>query len=377
MKYSFFKKYFMIKVQNLSKSFGPTKAVDDLSFEIQSGEVVGFLGPNGAGKTTTIRLLTGFLSPDNGTIDINNINVAQNPTHAQKQIGYLAENNPMYKDMLVSEFLDLIADLNEIDKNKRKQAFDFVVSAVNIENVYYKQLSQLSKGFKQRVGIASVLIHQPQIIIMDEPTEGLDPNQRTEIRTLIKQLAKEHTIILSTHVMQEAQAVCSRMIIINNGQLVADGTADELARKSQREKIISMELEGDGIDFRLNNLPEVQKAEIQPIEDRKMKVKLIVNEQTLIQPIISSLVHEHKWVIWKMFEEQDKLEDIFQKLTQESINNQQPTNNESSISNDQSPMNNQSLISDQFSIADNQSLSENVDDQKKAQDDNLFNQDNK
>ena len=194
----------MLTVQRLTKSFGSTKAVDDLSFSIAAGEIVGFLGPNGAGKTTTMRLIAGYLSPDSGKILIDNKPVGEEGSDARRHIGYLPENNPLYRDMLVSEFLTLSADLKGIPSEKRAEAFDFAVRAVDIGDVYYRPVGELSKGYKQRVGMAVALLHRPSILILDEPTEGLDPNQRTEIRTLIKSLAKDRTILLSTHVMQEA-----------------------------------------------------------------------------------------------------------------------------------------------------------------------------
>lgn len=305
----------MIKVSNLTKKFVNTKAVDDLSFEISSGEVLGFLGPNGAGKTTTMRMLTGFLSPDKGKITIDGVDIEKDPIEAQKKIGYLPENNPLYKNMQVAEFLDLAASLHQIPKEKKKDAFDFVVKAVGIEKVFYRPISELSKGYKQRVGIAAALIHKPQIIIMDEPTEGLDPNQRGEIRQLIKDLAKEHTIILSTHVMQEASAVCSRLIIINQGKLVADGTADDLSRLSQKEKILNFDLEGQDIENKLRSLVYVRKLEVGKKEGSRLQGKLILEEGHAAQKEIARLTWENHWIIWGLHEEEQKLEDIFQVLT--------------------------------------------------------------
>jgi len=305
----------MIKVTNLTKKFGNVKAVDDLSFEIHSGEVLGFLGPNGAGKTTTMRMLTGFLSADKGKITIDGVDIEKDPIAAQKKIGYLPENNPLYKNMQVAEFLDLAASLHQISKEKKAEALDFVVKAVAIEKVYYRPIGELSKGYKQRVGIAAALIHKPQIIIMDEPTEGLDPNQRGEIRQLIKDLSKEHTIILSTHVMQEASAVCSRLLIINQGKLVADGTADDLSRLSQKEKILHFDLEGKEVESRLRSLVYVRKLEIEKKENDRFQGKLILEEGHEAQKDIARLTWDNHWVIWNLHEEAQRLEEIFQVLT--------------------------------------------------------------
>ena len=310
----------MIKVENLTKSFGNVHAVNDLSFEIQKGEIVGFLGPNGAGKTTTMRLITGFLSPDKGNINIANIPVEEHTIEAQQYIGYLPENNPLYKNMLVSELLNLSADLKHIPKEKRQSAFDFVVSAVAIGDIFYRPIRELSKGYKQRVGIASAILHQPRILIMDEPTEGLDPNQRAEIRKLVKNLAKGHTIIISTHVMQEAQAVCDRMIIINKGKLVADGTVDKLSVEAKGGHAIIVEVEGDEVESSLRKLPGTSHIDIETIKSKPgiLKAKIIVNKSAQLQPEISRIAREKNWTIWRLTEEEQKLEDIFHKLTNES-----------------------------------------------------------
>lgn len=304
----------MIQVENLSKSFGDIKAIDDVSFEIKEGEIVGLLGPNGAGKTTTMRLLTGFLAPDRGRITIEGVNVEENSTAAQEQIGYLPENNPLYKEMLVSELLELSAALKHLPKEERKSAYDFVVSATGIGEVFYRLIGELSKGYKQRAGLAAALLHKPKILIMDEPTEGLDPNQRTEIRALIKKLAKDRTIIMSTHVMQEASAVCNRMLIINKGRLVADGTPQQLSRAAKKERTISLEIEGPNVEMALKKLSGVESIVAKSIHGR-VKVELIAQKDTELQPEISKLAYKHKWVIWKLVEEEQGLEEVFRKLT--------------------------------------------------------------
>lgn len=308
----------MISVENLSKSFGSIKAVDDLSFTTQKGEVVGLLGPNGAGKTTTMRLMTGFLSPDSGVVRIGDISVEESTSEAQRSIGYLPENNPLYQDMLVAEFLSLSADLKNIPAAKKRSALDFVVRAVAINEVFYRPISELSKGFQQRVGIASALLHKPPVLIMDEPTEGLDPNQRSEIRTLIKKLAKNHTIIMSTHVMQEAQAVCSRMIIINKGRLVAEGTSRELSRLAQRERVLIIEVEGDGVESSLRSLGGVEHVDICKKKNGRVEAKLMTTRSVDLQPEIAKITHKRRWIIWKLAEQEHKLEDVFHKLTSES-----------------------------------------------------------
>ncbi len=305
----------MVSVTNISKSFGQTVAVDGLSFTIKKGEIVGLLGPNGAGKTTTMRLIAGFLSPDKGSILINSISVFDKPTLAQTQIGYLPENNPLYKNMLVAELLNFSADLKRIPLDKKKEALDFAVKSANISSVYYHPISELSKGFKQRVGIAVCLLHKPNVLIMDEPTEGLDPNQRAEIRSLIKKLSQNHTIIISTHVMQEVEAVCNRMIIINKGRLVADGTPAQLSRLSGKGSQIVIDLEGKDIEKNLYKIKGIEKINLRKIKGNRMTVYLQIDKKIQIQPEISKLAARHGWIIWKLVEEKRELEDIFLALT--------------------------------------------------------------
>lgn len=307
----------MIEIKNITKRFGNVKAVDDLSFSIKQGDVVGILGPNGAGKTTTMRIITGFLSSDKGSVIIDGINIDNDPISAQKKIGYLPENNPLYKNMQVAEFLDLAANLHQIPSSEKKEALDFVVKAVSIEKVYYRPIGELSKGYKQRVGIAAALIHKPKVIILDEPTEGLDPNQRTEIRQLIKDLAKEHTIVMSTHVMQEASAVCNRIIIINKGKLIADGTADQLSRMSKTEKVFLVEIEGQNVKEKLEKLVQVKKLTVKKSENDRVMLEIITDKDQDICPAISQLVWENMWIVWTLNEQEYKLEEIFQTLTKE------------------------------------------------------------
>lgn len=309
----------MIAVKNLTKSFGFVTAVNGLTFSVKKGEIVGFLGPNGAGKTTTMRLITGFLSPDEGDITLDGVSILEDLDHAQKNIGYLPENNPLYKSMLVSEMFDLSADLKQIPYKKRKEAFDFAVSAVSIEDVFYRPLGELSKGYRQRVGMAMALMHRPKIIIMDEPTEGLDPNQRTDIRNLIKELAKDRTIILSTHVMQEAVAISNRILIINKGKLVADGTPEELTQASKDTKIITVELEGKSIKKNLEKLKQITQLESVKVSSNRYIYTLTADAKKPLQPVISELAGKHDWTIWQLNEKITNLEDVFQQLTQAKL----------------------------------------------------------
>lgn len=301
----------MIDLAHVVKTFGGTKAVDDLSFSIKAGEVVGLLGPNGAGKTTTMRIMTGYLAADSGRVVVNEIDVYKNPVIAAKQIGYMPENNPLYKDMRVGELLGFAADLRRINGAERRMALDFAIESVDISEAYNRPVGELSKGFRQRVGLAAALLHKPAILILDEPTEGLDPNQRGDIRTLIKQLAKNHTIVISTHVMAEVEAVCNRLIIMNEGKLVADGTAAKLMKQVGGKNNLRVELEGNGL---VKVLREAFGKDVEITKNGDKRVRVVITAGT--QPKLSQLVAAHKWVIWEMSQEKQQLEEVFYKLTQ-------------------------------------------------------------
>ena len=223
----------MIEVKKLRRSFGPVVAVDGISFSVEKGQVLGLLGPNGAGKSTAMRMLACFLRPDSGTATICGYDIQQNPIEIRKSIGYLAENVPAYNEMTVGSFLDFVCDAREIKGNARKKALDRIVPICSIESVYHQTIETLSKGYKRRVGLAQALIHDPDVLILDEPTDGLDPNQKHEVRKLINKMAKDKCIIISTHILEEVEAVCSRTIIIAKGKILVDSTPEELKKKYQ------------------------------------------------------------------------------------------------------------------------------------------------
>ncbi len=305
----------MISIESLEKSFGGTKALDGMSFEIRPGEVVGFLGPNGAGKSTTMRIVTGFLSPDKGRVVIDGVDVAEDPIRAQRLIGYLPENNPLYRDMLVSEVLELSAELRDIPKADWPEAFDFAVTAVGIGDVYYRPVRELSKGYRQRLGIAVALIGKPPIIILDEPTEGLDPNQRGEIRALIRSLAKDRTVIMSTHVMQEAAAVCDRLVVIRSGKVVAEGRAEDLIQAARGNQVVSVDIEGSGVADELRALPGIDRVDVVEETGTRLKARMIATGAEDIRPALSKTAHKNDWTIWKIAEEERGLEEVFRQLT--------------------------------------------------------------
>lgn len=219
----------MIDIVDLRKSYGDFEALRGLNFAVPKGQVVGFLGPNGAGKSTTMKILTGYLPYSHGSVKVGGIEISDDATTVRKMIGYLPENNPQYEDMMVSEYLSFIADVRKIDRAERRSKIAQSVDRCGLDDVFHKDIGQLSKGFRQRVGLAQAILHDPQLLILDEPTSGLDPNQIIEIRNLIKELGKETTILMSTHILQEAQSTCERILIINNGLLVADDTPEQLA----------------------------------------------------------------------------------------------------------------------------------------------------
>ena len=223
----------MIRVKDLRRSFGPVVAVDGISFDVEKGEVLGLLGPNGAGKTTAMRILACYLRPDGGTATVCGHDILQNPIGVRKSLGYLAENVPAYPEMTVGGFLNFICDVREIKGPKRKQTLDRIVPMCSIDSVYHQTIETLSKGYKRRVGLAQALIHDPDVLILDEPTDGLDPNQKHEVRKLINKMAKDKCIIVSTHILEEVEAVCSRTIIIARGRILVDSTPKALKEEHQ------------------------------------------------------------------------------------------------------------------------------------------------
>ena len=221
----------MISIKQLKRSFGHITAVDDISFDVEKGEVLGFLGPNGAGKSTTMKMLACFLKPDSGTAQICGYDIIKDPINVRKSIGYLAENVPLYNEMTVGSLLNFVCDTRMICGSKRKKALDRIVPMCSIDSVYHQSIETLSKGYRRRVGLAQAMLHDPQVLILDEPTDGLDPNQKHEVRQLITKMAKDKCIIISTHILEEVEAVCSRTVIISRGRIIADSTPEKLKAK--------------------------------------------------------------------------------------------------------------------------------------------------
>jgi len=308
----------MIKVENLSKRFKDTLAVDNVSFSIKRGEVVGFLGPNGAGKTTTMRLLTNYLSPDFGTISIAGFDPEVHTLAARKTIGYLPESAPLYNDLSVLETLRYFASIRRIPKSERGQKIKEMVEVCGLSEVIKRQVGVLSKGYRQRVGLAQTLMHDPDILILDEPTTGLDPNQRVDIRNLIRTISKEKTIIVSTHILSEVQATCSRLLIINRGKIVADGAPEELSRKLKGENIFRIGVKGEAQEM-LKALEEADFVISQEILEKEDHSTLIsVRGSSTMEDLgaaLFDLAHKKGIVLNEIHHEGVSLENVFASLT--------------------------------------------------------------
>lgn len=304
----------MIEIQNLTKYFGQTKAVDDISFNIGKGEIVAFLGPNGAGKTTTMRMLTGYLLPTQGKCLINGIDITREPIKTKELIGYLPEDNPLYPDMKVYEYLEFIGEIRKI-KNPKQRIKD-VAEICGVSNVMGKEIGTLSRGYRQRLGVAQAIIHNPDILILDEPTEGLDPNQVIELRNLIKELGKEKTVMLSTHILSEAEATCERVLIINKGKLVADGNKNEIRTMAKGGETISLELSAKQSPLEeIKKLSGVKEVIEKKIENNYYQYE-ILSERDIRENIFDTAVNKG-WKILELHKRSTSLEDIFRELTRE------------------------------------------------------------
>src|SRR5256712_2009535 len=289
-----------LAVEGVSRRFDDVTAVDRVSFAVDPGEVVGFLGPNGAGKSTTMRLITQYYEPDTGDIRLDGVPLVEAGRAAKRRIGYLPENNPLYGDMLVSEYLGFIADLRELRGDARSQALDEAVTGTGLETVYYRPIGELSKGFRQRVGLAQAILHRPDLLVLDEPTEGLGPNQRVEIRRLIGELGKDRTVLLSTHVLSEVQQSCSRLLIISGGKIVADGPVDRLIQQAEGVVQIAVEARGTDVAASLARLAGVRSVESSRAgADGRVAVRLTADKDADLRPGIFELAKTHGWTLYE------------------------------------------------------------------------------
>jgi ABC-2 type transport system ATP-binding protein len=307
----------MITVEGVTKRFGGLTAVDDLTFQVDRGEVVGFLGPNGAGKTTTMRMLTGTLQPDIGRVLFDGRSIGDDLAGAKRRVGYLPESNPLYEDMLVCEYLEFTARLRELQGPSLRAAVRKAADQTGLADVFYRPIAETSKGFRQRIGLAAAILHEPEILVLDEPTEGLDPNQRVEIRKLVSELGRERTVLLSTHVMQEVEATCNRLLIISRGRLVAEGTVSALIAGDRGLSQYIVEADGSGVAETLATLPGVESHHAEPVDGR-VRVRLSVGGNEELRPRIFALAREHGWTLWELHRERASLEDVFRQLTTEA-----------------------------------------------------------
>lgn len=299
-----------VKVSSVTKLYGKQKALDDVSFEIGTGQVVGLLGPNGAGKSTMMKIITCFLPATSGSVSVNGFDVIENSVEVRRQVGYLPEHNPLYHDMYVKEYLAFVAGIY-MPFSKIKNRVREMIELTGLEAEQHKKIGALSKGYKQRVGLAQALIHDPKVLILDEPTSGLDPNQLIGIRQLISNAGKEKTVILSTHIMQEVEAICNRVIIINKGKIVADDPVQMLTRHSQPEKVFLIEFDKEVKPEMLRSLSFIKTAE--PKENLKWRITSSHNAD--IRPQLSRFAQQNNLLILSLSMEEVKLEEVFHQLT--------------------------------------------------------------
>jgi ABC-2 type transport system ATP-binding protein len=312
----------MIKVQKLTKSFGPKKAVDDASFEVAKGEVLGFLGPNGAGKSTTMRMITGFIPPTAGAVSVCGYDIVDNPIEAKRRIGYLPEAAPSYHEMSVLAFLNFAAEIRGLHGDARRSAVGRAVDACSLQSVLNQSIETLSKGFKHRTCLAQSIIHDPEVLILDEPTDGLDPNQKHEIRSLIKRMGSNKAIIFSTHILEEVEAACTRAIIIDRGRIVANGTPRELKSRADNAGAVSIVLAGpapDAVTAKLAAVAGVRKSEVLESDPPRTLLRVYPDRSATdgyaLAGALAEVVVREGWKIEQLQTEEGKLEDVFRSIT--------------------------------------------------------------
>lgn len=305
-----------ITIQNLTKQYGPQKAVDNLSFEVRTGEILGFLGPNGAGKSTTMKMITGYLGIGEGHVTFGDKSLAENGDLIKRHIGYLPENNPLYMEMPVIDYLEFCAALQGIARERIDERTKKMIKVCGLNNEKHKKIGELSKGYRQRVGLAQAMIHDPEILILDEPTTGLDPNQIVEIRKLIRELGKEKTVILSTHILPEVEATCDRILIINKGKIVADGTADTLRKQATGQELIKVRIEDGSAEAILNELRRLPNTDRVELVDKGLnRFEVQSKTGTSSKRDIFNMCVDKDWVLSELIPVETRLEDIFRNLT--------------------------------------------------------------
>jgi len=307
-----------IEINRISKSFGPFVAVDDVSFTVYDGEVLGFLGPNGAGKSTTMKMITGFLTPSSGSVSVCGYDVATQQRQAKRLIGYLPEGAPGYPDMTPHGFLGFVARIRGFDGAEARQRVELAARRVHLEDVMYQRIETLSKGYKRRVGLAQAILHDPPVLIMDEPTDGLDPNQKHEVRSLIRQMSQDKVIVLSTHILEEVHAVCTRAIVISSGKVVADGTPSELEARSRHHNAVTVCVRGTPADAardELGRLPDVAAVELGPATDGLVRLTVFPARGRSVLASVGGLLRQRGWQVDELHVEQGRLDEVFRSIT--------------------------------------------------------------
>jgi ABC-2 type transport system ATP-binding protein len=311
----------MIQVENLTKHYGDVCAVSQINIDIPGGEILGLLGPNGAGKTTTLRMLTGFLKPTSGTVRVKEYRIEDQALEIKKILGYLPESAPLYHEMLVYDYLQYVAGIREIPSSQRLARIRRLADLCGLNEVMHKPIAELSKGYRQRVGLGHAMMNDPEILILDEPTSGLDPNQIVEIRDIIREIGREKTVILSTHILSEAEATCDRVVIINQGKIVADGNLDTLKQSAGDTALVHMALTNASfrdVETRLGGVDGVREVLRVSEQDGHLRLQLATPVDRDLRPQIYDAVKQTDWILLEMRQETQTLETIFRELTREN-----------------------------------------------------------
>lgn len=307
----------MIQVQQLVKDFGARRAVDGVSFKVEPGTVLGFLGPNGAGKTTTIRMIAGYLPPSAGRITVYDCDVAKDPVAAQKLTGYMPENTPLYEDMTVVDFLRFVAEIRGFQGKEARQKADEAIDRCFLQAVRHQAVDTLSKGYRQRTCLAQALLHDPRVLLLDEPTEGLDPNQKQVVRDMISHMGKEKIVMLSTHVLEEVEAMCSRIIVISRGRIVADNTPAELKKRSADYHRLTVDLAAPADEAArvFGALDEVKQATVESRDEGRTRIVIVPTDESTPAPAVLSAARDNNWAVHDMHNHPGRLDDVFRALT--------------------------------------------------------------
>ena len=308
----------MLRIRELTKRFGALTAVDNISLAVDRGEVLGFLGPNGAGKSTTMKMVTGFLPPTSGTAELCGFDVTRDPIEVKRRVGYLPEGAPLYEDMTPLAFLGFVSEVRGTDARARAAAIERAAGLINITDVMHQPIGTLSKGYKRRVGLAQAIIHDPEVLILDEPTDGLDPNQKHEVRELIAKMAEDKAIVISTHLLEEVEAVCTRAAIISRGRIVTDGTPEELLAQSRYHNAVSVRTgaaQADAVAAALRSIDKIDRVEAGPRDAQSAKLVAVPANGAVILPAVTQALHANGLSVYEISAERGRLDEVFRMLT--------------------------------------------------------------